>query len=165
LDATRGFERVRAGFSRFCHPAIEPTYNADYRTFPAIHTLCTHRNSSQLKRTDTQRVQTTILMSLLARSIFPELRTAFRLLEDPFFGRSPSVLAPTTTRGGGLDSPWSSLLSANYPAVDVHEKDNAWEVEAEVPGVRKEDIKVEYVVWRLAPNLEWGCPFFFPLDP
>jgi hypothetical protein len=100
-------------------------------------------------------------MSILARSIFPELRTAFRLLEDPFFGRS-SALAPTTTSARvDTNNPWSSLLSTNYPALDVHEKDNAWEVEAEVPGARKEDIKVEYVfVWCSWQRVTFGLIFY-----
>lgn len=38
--------------------------------------------------------------------------------------------------GGGEDQPW-------IPAVDVEETDDAWIVEAEVPGVRREDVDVE----------------------
>jgi HSP20 family molecular chaperone IbpA len=83
-------------------------------------------------------------MSVLARSIFPELRAAFRLLEDPFFGRTPSSAALSSSRRGDQWlGPASAFLSGNYPAVDVREKDNAWEVEAEIPGAKRDDIKVE----------------------
>jgi HSP20 family protein len=38
--------------------------------------------------------------------------------------------------GGGEDQPW-------IPAVDVEETDDAWIVEAEVPGVGRDDVNVE----------------------
>jgi HSP20 family protein len=37
---------------------------------------------------------------------------------------------------GGEDQPW-------VPAVDIEETDDAWIIEAEVPGVRREDVNVE----------------------
>ena len=38
--------------------------------------------------------------------------------------------------GGGEDQPW-------IPSVDFEETDDAWIVEAEVPGVRRDDVNVE----------------------
>src|SRR3954466_10421778 len=38
--------------------------------------------------------------------------------------------------GGSADQPW-------IPSVDVEETDDAWIVEAEVPGVRRDDVNVE----------------------
>ncbi len=48
-----------------------------------------------------------------------------RLLDDPF---------------GGLQEIWDSAWS---PAVDVEETDDAWVVEAELPGVARGDVTVE----------------------
>lgn len=43
-------------------------------------------------------------------------------------------------RGGSLDD--GSYGSAWAPAVDIHERDDAYVIEAELPGLAKEDIKV-----------------------
>jgi HSP20 family protein len=64
----------------------------------------------------------------MAFSLFPELRSAFRLLDDPFFER-------------GFDR--SLSRSEARPAIDVHERDGVYTVEAEVPGAKKEDLKIE----------------------
>lgn len=63
------------------------------------------------------------------------------MLEDPFFGR-----APVAYNGGGrslFDDPFFGMArSGSRPAVDVAEEGNSYIIEAELPGVRKEDINV-----------------------
>lgn len=78
----------------------------------------------------------------LTRNFFREFRPMFRLLEDPFFGR-----APVAYNGRGhsvFDDPFFGLARSGLrPAVDVAEEGNSYIIEAELPGVRREDINVE----------------------
>ena len=80
----------------------------------------------------------------LSRNFFREFRPFFRMLEDPFFG---SGRAPVTYAGRGhsvFDDPFFGLARDGLrPAVDVAEEGNSYVIEAELPGVRKEDINVE----------------------
>jgi len=78
----------------------------------------------------------------LSRNFFREFRPLFRTLEDPFFGR-PSVAYGS--RGHSVfDDPFFGLARSGLrPAVDVAEEGNSYVIEAELPGVRKEDINVE----------------------
>lgn len=65
------------------------------------------------------------------------------MLEDPFLGRPPAVYSG---RGGRslFDDPFFGLARSGLrPAVDVAEEGNSYIIEAELPGVRKEDINVE----------------------
>lgn len=78
----------------------------------------------------------------LTRNFLREFRPMFRMLEDPFFGR-----APVAYNGRGrsvFDDPFFGLAQSGLrPAVDVAEEGNSFIIEAELPGVRKEDINVE----------------------
>jgi HSP20 family molecular chaperone IbpA len=78
----------------------------------------------------------------LNRHFFRELRPLFRMLEDPFFGRAP--VAYTGQGRSVFDDPFFGLSRSGLrPAVDVAEEGNSYIIEAELPGVRKEDINVE----------------------
>jgi HSP20 family protein len=78
----------------------------------------------------------------LSRNFFREFRPLFRMLEDPFFGRTPVAYAD---RGRSVfDDPFFGLARNGLrPAVDVAEEGNSYIIEAELPGVRKEDINVQ----------------------
>ena len=78
----------------------------------------------------------------LSRNFFREFRPLFRMLEDPFFGRAPVAY---NARGHSVfDDPFLGLARSGLrPAVDVAEEGNSYIIEAELPGVRKEDINVE----------------------
>lgn len=75
----------------------------------------------------------------LARQFFREMRPLFRMLEEPL-GRSPSYLGiPTRSL---LEDPFFHSPSSLRPAVDVTEEGNNYVVEAELPGVKKENMEV-----------------------
>lgn len=77
----------------------------------------------------------------LSRHFFREFRPFFRVLEDPFFGRAPVAY---NGRHSVFDDPFFGLARNGLrPAVDVAEEGNSYIIEAELPGVRKEDINVE----------------------
>lgn len=78
----------------------------------------------------------------ISRNLFREFRPFFRMLEDPFFGRAPATYAG---RGHSVfDDPFFGLARSGLrPAIDVAEEGNSFIIEAELPGVRKEDINVE----------------------
>ena len=78
----------------------------------------------------------------LSRNFFREFRPLFRMLEDPFFGRPPVAYGG---RGHSVfEDPFFGLARSGLrPAVDVAEEGNSYVIEAELPGVRKEDINVE----------------------
>jgi HSP20 family protein len=68
--------------------------------------------------------------------VFPELfrdaSRAFALLEEPMFN---------VARRNGFPS-MSSLM--RYPATDIRETQDAYILEAELPGIRKEDVNIEF---------------------
>ncbi|KAI0670812.1 HSP20-like chaperone [Trametes maxima] len=77
----------------------------------------------------------------LARHFFRELRPLFRVLEEP--------LGPAVYRGGFppnarsiFDDPFFNSPALLRPAVDVSEQDDKYIVEAELPGVKKENVNV-----------------------
>ncbi|KDQ62430.1 hypothetical protein JAAARDRAFT_122365 [Jaapia argillacea MUCL 33604] len=75
----------------------------------------------------------------LARQFFREFRPLFRMLEEPI-GRSPSYLGlPTRSL---LQDPFFTSPASLRPAVDVSEEGNNYVVEAELPGVKKENVEV-----------------------
>ncbi|KAI9142716.1 HSP20-like chaperone [Paraphysoderma sedebokerense] len=89
-------------------------------------------------------------MSLI-RSMFPEisrdLQRAFRTLEDPFMD-----MATHGRRGRNFLSPFAALPSLpslaeqmgfKAPIVDLAETDKSYIIEAELPGIKKEDIDIE----------------------
>lgn len=80
----------------------------------------------------------------LSRQFFREFRPFFRLLEDPF-SRSPAVLSRNGTPSVFNDPFFRDVFptsSVSLPAVDVSEEPNAYVVEAELPGVKKENVDV-----------------------
>lgn len=76
----------------------------------------------------------------LTRQFFREFRPLFRLLEEPL-GRSPAFYPHYRPRGF-FDDPFFHSPNALRPAVDVTEEGKHYIVEAELPGVKKENIEV-----------------------
>ncbi|THH27987.1 hypothetical protein EUX98_g6200 [Antrodiella citrinella] len=74
------------------------------------------------------------------RQFLHEFRPLFRLLEEPF-GRSPAFYPHARTRSL-LDDPFFHSPASLRPAVDVTEEGNNYVVEAELPGVKKENVEV-----------------------
>jgi HSP20 family molecular chaperone IbpA len=76
----------------------------------------------------------------LTRQFLHEFRPLFRMLEEPII-RSPAYFG-----GGRVSSLFDDPLFHNAgrlrPAVDLHEEGDKYIVEAELPGVRKEDVQV-----------------------
>ncbi|CCM01869.1 uncharacterized protein FIBRA_03940 [Fibroporia radiculosa] len=73
-----------------------------------------------------------------ARHFFREMRPLFRMLEEPL-GRPPSY--------GGLhrsflEDPFFRSPALLQPAIDVSEEGDKYVIEAEIPGVKKENIQV-----------------------
>ena len=78
----------------------------------------------------------------LTRQFFRDFRPLFRLLEEPL-GRSPAFYPHYRQRGFGLlDDPFFHSPNALRPAVDVTEEGKHYIVEAELPGVKKENVEV-----------------------
>lgn len=80
----------------------------------------------------------------LTRQFLREFRPFFRMLEEPF-GRSPAYMGTAFPHRSWLDDSFfrdSSFSNALRPAVDVSEQGNSYVVEAELPGVKKENIEV-----------------------
>ncbi|KAH9854660.1 HSP20-like chaperone [Lenzites betulinus] len=77
----------------------------------------------------------------LARHFFREMRPLFRMLEEPL-GRPPTYLGgfPGSSRAL-FDDPFFNSSSLR-PAVDVSEQGDRYIVEAELPGVKKENVNV-----------------------
>ena len=81
----------------------------------------------------------------LSRQFFRELRPLFRMLEEPL-GRSsfvgPAALTPFSRSRGNPFAVFGDpfFQNSNAPAVDVTEEPNAFVVEAELPGVKKENV-------------------------
>ncbi|RDX53300.1 HSP20-like chaperone [Lentinus brumalis] len=78
----------------------------------------------------------------LTRQFFRELRPLFRMLEEPL-GRPSTFgsLGYPSTRAF-LDDPFFTSPASIRPAVDVSEQGDKYVVEAELPGVKKENINV-----------------------
>lgn len=76
----------------------------------------------------------------LARQFFREFRPFFRMLEEPI-GRNPAYMGFPATRSL-LDDPFFHHPSALRPAVDVSEQGNNYVIEADLPGVKKENVQV-----------------------
>lgn len=77
----------------------------------------------------------------LSRALFNDLRGAFRLLEDPFFTNGHRALYPSS---GPFTNPRFLEDLASTPKSSVKEEGNSYYVEAELPGVKKQDVKVEF---------------------
>ena len=76
----------------------------------------------------------------LTRSLFNEFRPFFRILEEPLTRPFPAV-APRFNRHF-IDHPFWSESAWPRPAVDLSEEGNNYIVEAELPGVKKENVEV-----------------------
>ncbi|CAE6438002.1 unnamed protein product [Rhizoctonia solani] len=74
----------------------------------------------------------------LTRSLLNDFRPLFRMIEDPFFS-SPSVF-PRYARSDPAWQPFAALQ--RQAAVEVTEDGNDVVVNAEMPGVKKEDLDV-----------------------
>lgn len=82
--------------------------------------------------------QTTMSIS---RSLFHELRPFFRMLEEPF-GR-PSTFGSLGYPSRSLfDDPFFANPGSLRPAVDISQQGDNYVVEAELPGVKKENVNV-----------------------
>ncbi|KLO19254.1 HSP20-like chaperone [Schizopora paradoxa] len=78
-------------------------------------------------------------MSLTPRQFIREFRPLFRLLDEPF-ARPSNNLTPTAF----FNEPFFNRadFGRNLPAVDLTEHENEFVVEAELPGVKKENIEI-----------------------
>jgi HSP20 family protein len=70
-------------------------------------------------------------MNLMRWEPFRETEDFIRNLSTPMFGRWPQLLGENV----GMKIEWS-------PAVDIKETDGEYLVKAELPGIRREDVKV-----------------------
>lgn len=79
----------------------------------------------------------------LTRQFFRELRPLFRMLEEPF-GRPSTYgsLGYPSRRGAFFDDPFFTAPTSIRPAIDVSEQGDSYVVEAELPGVKKENVNV-----------------------
>lgn len=77
----------------------------------------------------------------LARHFFREFRPFFRLFEEPLT-RSPAYYGSPSR--ALFDDPFfqSAGFSLSRPAIDVTEEGNGYVVEADLPGVKKENVEV-----------------------
>lgn len=76
----------------------------------------------------------------LARQFFREMRPLFRMLEEPL-GRTPAAFGGYGPRSV-FDDPFFRAPAMLQPAVDVTEEGNKYVIEAELPGVKKENVNV-----------------------
>ncbi len=83
-----------------------------------------------------------ILIMSLARHFFREMRPLFRVLEEPIF-RAPPALTAFPRNAFFADPFFESGSSTRSPAVDLSEESSHYVVEAEVPGVKKENLNIQ----------------------
>ena len=77
----------------------------------------------------------------LTRQFFRELRPFFRMLEEPFGRPSNFGMSYPATRSL-FDDPFFTSPASIRPAIDVTEQGDNFVVEAELPGVKKENVNV-----------------------
>lgn len=81
----------------------------------------------------------------IARQLLHEFRPLFRMLDEPF-GRRPSHFVPVSSRlwdwNHPFTDPFEGLNMLARPAVDVTEKGNKYFLDADLPGVSKENLQV-----------------------
>ncbi|KAH7928398.1 HSP20-like chaperone [Leucogyrophana mollusca] len=75
----------------------------------------------------------------IARQLFHEFRPLFHMLEEPF-GRAPA--ANGFPHRSLLDDPFFHSPSALRPAVDLTEEGDKYILEADLPGVKKENVDI-----------------------
>ncbi|PFH53900.1 hypothetical protein AMATHDRAFT_136423 [Amanita thiersii Skay4041] len=74
----------------------------------------------------------------IARQFFNEVRPFFRLLEEPLTRSSALYARPSRML---LEDPFDNFLGTR-PAIDVTEDGNRYVIDADLPGVKKENIEV-----------------------
>lgn len=74
----------------------------------------------------------------LTRSIFNEFRPLFRMMEDPFSFHTPSISAVSRRAFADPFFQWQTQT----PALNLSEEEGTYVVEAELPGVKKENVDV-----------------------
>ncbi|KAF7967431.1 hypothetical protein HWV62_19031 [Athelia sp. TMB] len=74
----------------------------------------------------------------IARQLFNDMRPFFRLLEEPLSRSSAMYSRPRSL----LNDPFFQPSNTMRPALDVTEQGNNYIVEAELPGVKKENLEV-----------------------
>ncbi|CAA7261400.1 unnamed protein product [Cyclocybe aegerita] len=72
----------------------------------------------------------------LARQFFREMRPLFRMVEEPL--SRPPAYYPLSRR---ID-PFENFFADARPAIDIHDQGDKYVVDADLPGVKKEDIQV-----------------------
>ncbi|KAG0703801.1 HSP20-like chaperone [Suillus ampliporus] len=75
----------------------------------------------------------------IARQLLHEFRPFFRMMEEPF-GRS--AVAPMYHQRSLFDDPFFPSPAAIRPAVDVTEEGDKYVIEADLPGVKKENVDI-----------------------
>jgi HSP20 family protein len=75
----------------------------------------------------------------LTRQLLHDLRPLFRVLEEPF-GRSAGYYGLPTR--SFFDDPFFQSSNSLRPSVDVTEEGDKYVVEADLPGVKKENVEV-----------------------
>lgn len=122
-----------------------PSFSLFSCTLHVLSDIYTHTVHSQPTRPTT--------MAIIPRTLLNELRAAFRMLEEPLFAVGGPTATTTTTTGGsmfGLGPPSSSPLFnttgslLQTPNTRLHEEPDHYVVEAEMPGVKKDDLSVEF---------------------
>lgn len=77
----------------------------------------------------------------LARQLFNDMRPLYRLLEEGF--NQPAAFAVSPSRHSFLEDPFFQPSNTMRLALDVTEQGNNYIVEAEMPGVKKENLEVK----------------------
>jgi HSP20 family molecular chaperone IbpA len=77
---------------------------------------------------------------MISRQFVRDLRPFFRMFDEPFT-RSPALWGASNGRSP-FDHPLLNLRSGLRPAVDVTDRGKSYVVEAELPGVKKENVEV-----------------------
>ncbi|KAG1848716.1 HSP20-like chaperone [Suillus subalutaceus] len=75
----------------------------------------------------------------IARQLLHEIRPFFRMLEEPF-GRSS--VAPMYQQRTLFDDPFFPFPATIRPPVDVTEEGDKYIIEADLPGVKKENVDI-----------------------
>ncbi|KIJ64435.1 hypothetical protein HYDPIDRAFT_111754 [Hydnomerulius pinastri MD-312] len=75
----------------------------------------------------------------IARQLLREFRPLFHMLEEPF-GRAPATYG--MPRHSLFSDPFFNSPSSLRPAVDVTEEGDSYVLEADLPGVKKENVDV-----------------------
>ena len=83
----------------------------------------------------------------LTRHLLREFRPLFRMLEEPLgrtYGPGSLTALPRTANNpfAIFNDPFFANTSTSLPAVDIQEDGNTYVVEAELPGVKKENVEL-----------------------